>query len=186
MKDSRYLLTFSQRVDKSVITTPDLIRGKQPLLWQVADCRRLLRRFPPRNDRLKEIWRVRHLWFPLLMGVFLLFIGCAGMEGDHSPKAPGVTLDTGNLLDQEKSWRGMALCGPFGSPIKGKVEEIGRRAAEEAIQKKMPMIYLTTDGFQRLEVQILGEDPKDRCTLVQERIYQDGILARETIKKICE
>jgi hypothetical protein len=120
------------------------------------------------------------------MGGFLFFIGCAGMEGDLSPKVPGVTLDTGNLLDQEKRWRGMALGGAFSAPIKGKVGEIGRRAAEEAIRKKMPMVYLTTDGLQRLEVQVLEEDQKERCSLVQERIYQDGTLAREEIKKICE
>ncbi len=108
------------------------------------------------------------------------------MEGDHSPKAPGVILDTGNLLDQEKSWRGMALGGAFGAAIKGKVGEIGQRAAEEAIRNKTPMVYLTTDGFQRLEVQVLKEDEKDRCSLVQERVYQDGTLAREEIKRICE
>ena len=108
------------------------------------------------------------------------------MNGDLSPKAPGVTLDTGTLLDQEKSWRGMALCGAFGSPIKGKIGEIGRRAAEEAVRKKMPMVYLTTDGCQRLEAQVLEADQKERCALIQERIYQDGTLAREEIKKFCE
>ena len=50
----------------------------------------------------------------------------------------------------------------------------------------MPMVYLTTDGFQRLEVQVLEEDQKDRCTLIQERIYQDGTLVREEIKRFCE
>jgi hypothetical protein len=133
-----------------------------------------------------DFLRVRHFWLPLLMGVFLFFIGCAGMGGDLSTKVPGVTLDTGTLLDQDKSWRGMALGGAFSAPIKGKVGEIGRRAEEEAIRKKMPMVYLTTDGFQRLEVQVLEEDQKERCSLVQERIYQDGILTREEIKKICE
>ena len=95
-------------------------------------------------------------------------------------------MDTRTLLDPEKTWRGMVLCGAFGPPIKGKVSEIGSRAAEEAIRKKMPMVYLTTDGFQRLEVQVLEEDQKERCALIQERIYQDGTLAREEIKKFCE
>ena len=177
---------ISQKVDKPVIATPDLMQGKQSPLWPVADYWGLLRRFTPRNDRIGDFWRVRHLWLPLLTIGFLFFIGCAGMEGDRSSKVPGVTLDTGTLLDQEKTWRGMALCGAFGPPIKGKLSEIGRRAAEEAIRKKMPMVYLTTDGFQRLEVQVLEEDQKDRCSLIQERIYQDGTLAREEIKKFCE
>ncbi len=155
-----------------------------------TDSRHLLRcsqiRFIPRPDSLADVRRIRHFWLPLLMGISLFFSGCAGMEGDHSPKGPGVTLDTGNLLDQEKSWRGMALGGAFGAPIKGNVGDIGRRAAEEAIRNKTPMVYLTTDGFQRLEVQVLKEEEKDRCSLVQERVYQDGTLAREEIKKICE
>jgi len=128
----------------------------------------------------------RDFWLPLLTIGFLFFIGCAGMEGDRSPKVPGLIVNTGTLLDQEKSWRGMALGGAFSAPIKGNVGEIGRRAAEEAVRKKMPMVYLTTDGFQRLEVQVLEQDQKDRCTLIQERIYQDGTLAREEIKQLCE
>ena len=108
------------------------------------------------------------------------------MNGDLSPKVPGVTLDSGILLDQEKTWRGMALGGAFSAPIKGKIGEIGRRAAEEAVRKKTPMVYLTTDGFQRLEAQVLEADQKGGCTLIQERIYQDGTLAREEIKRFCE
>jgi hypothetical protein len=154
--------------------------------WKVADYWGLLRRFTPRTDNLADIWRVRHFWLPLFLGTSLFIIGCAGMEGDHSPKGPGVTLDSGNLVDQEKSWRGMALGGAFGSPIKGRIAEIGRRAAEEAVRNKMPMVYLTTDGFQRLEVQVLKEDQKERCALIQERIYQDGTLEREEIKQFCE
>jgi len=180
------LLMTSQKVAKPVIATPDLMQGKQSPLWPVADYWGLLRRFTPRNDRMGYFWRVRHLWLPLLMGVSLFLFGCAGMEGERSAKVPGVTLDTGTLLDQEKTWRGMVLCGAFGPPIKGKLSEISRRAAEEAIGKKMPMVYLTTDGFQRLEVQVLEEDQKDRCALIQERIYQDGVLAREEIKQFCE
>lgn len=130
--------------------------------------------------------RVRHFWLLPLMGAFLFVGGCAGMNGDLSPKAPGVILDSGTLLDQEKTWRGMALCGPFGSPIKGKIGEIGRRAAEEAVRKKTTMVYLTTDGLQRLEALVLETDQKSGCSLIQERIYQDGTLAREEIKKLCE
>jgi len=123
---------------------------------------------------------------PLLTILFLFLIGCAGLNGDLSPKVPGVTLDSGTLLDQEKTWRGMALCGPFGSPILVKIGEIGRRAAEEAVRKKTTMVYLTTDGVQRLEAQVLEADQKSGCSLIQERIYQDGTLAREEIKKFCE
>jgi hypothetical protein len=176
----------SQKVDKPVIAAPDLMQGKQSPFWPATDYWGLLRRFTPHNDRIGDIRRVRHLWLPLLTMGFLFFIGCAGLEGDLSRKVPGVTVNTGTLLEQEKSWRGMALGGAFGSPIKGKVDEIGRRAAEEAIRNKMPMVYLTTDGFQRLEVQVLEEDQKERCSLIQERIYQDGALVREEIKRFCE
>ncbi len=139
-----------------------------------------------RSAQRTSFLRVRHFWRLLLIGAFLFLGACAGMEGNLSPKTPGVTLDTGNLLDQEKNWRGMVLCGPFGSPIKGKVGEIGWRAAEEAVRNKMPMVYLTTDGFQRLEVQVLEKGEKERCSLIQERIYQDGVLVREEIKRFCE
>ena len=108
------------------------------------------------------------------------------MDGDLSPKAPGVTVDTGTLQDQEKSWRGMVLGGAFGPPIKARMSEISRQAAEEAIRKKLPVVYLSNDGFQRLEIQTLGEDQKDRCHLIQERAFQDGTLVREEIKRVCE
>jgi hypothetical protein len=183
---SRQPLLFSQEVDKPVIATPELVRGKQSPLWQVADYWGLLSLFPPHDDRPGDFGRVRHLWLPLLAIGFLFFVGCAGMNEDLSPKVPGVILDSGNLRDQEKSWRGMALGGPFGSPIKGKVGDIGRRAVEEAVRKKATMVYLTTDGILRLEAQVLEEDQKSRCALIQERVYQDGTLEREEIKRFCE
>jgi hypothetical protein len=124
--------------------------------------------------------------FLLPAGIVLLFMGCAGVEGDHSPKVPGVIVDTGTLVDQEKSWRGMVLGGAFSPAIKGKISEISRRAGEEAIRKKMPIVYLSTDGFQRLEVQSLEGEPKDRCPLIRERTYQDGTLVREEVKPVCE
>jgi hypothetical protein len=42
----------SQKVEKPVIATPDLIRGKQSPIWQ--EYWGLLRRFTPRNDELGE------------------------------------------------------------------------------------------------------------------------------------
>ena len=119
-------------------------------------------------------------------GIVLFFTGCAGLEGDHSPKVPGLSVDTGTLVDQEKSWRGMVLGGAFSPAIKGKISEISRRAAGEAIREKMPVVYLTTDGFQRLEVQVLSGEPQKGCPLIQERVYQDGTLVREEVKAVCE
>jgi hypothetical protein len=124
--------------------------------------------------------------FLLPAGIVLLFMGCAGLEGDHSPKVPGLSVDTGTLVDEEKSWRGMILGGAFSPAIKGKISEISRRAAGEAIRKKMPIVYLSTDGFQRLEVQVLNGEPQKGCPLIQERTYQDGTLVREEVKAVCE
>jgi hypothetical protein len=53
-------LMATQRVEKLVIATPDLIRGKQSPPWQLADYRGLLRRFAPRNDRLGDFLGIRH------------------------------------------------------------------------------------------------------------------------------
>jgi hypothetical protein len=176
----------SQKVKKYVPATPDLIRGEQSPPWKAADYWGLLRCFTPPHDRPGDLLRVRPFWLPLLLGGFLFFIGCAGLEGDHSPKAPGLIVNTGTLLDQEKTWRGMVLCGAFGPPITGRISEISQRAAEETMRKKMPVVYLTADGFQRLEVRGLKGDQGDRCHLIQERTYQDGILVREEIKRFCE
>ena len=176
----------AQEVDNPVVATPDLIPGKQSPLCPFADYWGLLRRFTPRNDGFWGFWRVRPLWLPLLMGVCLFFVGCAGMEGERSSKLPGVTLDTGTLQDQEKIWRGMVLGGAFSPPVKGRLSDISRQAAEDAVRKRRCIVYLTTDGYQRLEIQTLGEDEKAGCHLLRERAYQDGTLVREEVKRVCE
>jgi hypothetical protein len=53
----------SQKVEKTDIATPDLIRGTQSPPWPGADYWGLLRRFPPRNDSLGDFLRGYHLLF---------------------------------------------------------------------------------------------------------------------------
>lgn len=121
------------------------------------------------------------VWFLVL----LLACGCATLEEEPDLADPGVILDSGGYTDRETQWRGMVLGGPFQAPVTGKILEISRRAGQETINRQMPIVYLSLDGRQRLEAVWLGKGKDDPCHLVRERLFQDGQMVREEVKKIC-
>jgi hypothetical protein len=120
------------------------------------------------------------VWFLLLLAG-----GCATLDEGPDVADPGVILDTGAYTDRETQWRGMVLGGPFQAPVTGKMLEISRRAGQETISRQMPIVYLSLDGRQRLEAVWLGKGKDDPCHLVRERLFQDGQMVREEVKKVC-
>jgi hypothetical protein len=125
---------------------------------------------------------------PLLLGVGCLLLlagGCATLDVEPDKADPGVILDTGAYTDRETQWRGMVLGGPFQAPVTGRLLEISRRAGQETISRQMPVVYLSLDGRQRLEAVWLGKGKDDPCHLVRERLFQDGQMVREEVKKVC-
>ena len=123
-----------------------------------------------------------------LLGAAWLILGigsCATLDEGPTDKTPGVRVDTGTLADREATWRGMVLGGPFSAPVKGRVPDIRRRAVQEALEKKLPMVYLTTDGLLRLEILTWEEAEGSKCLLIRERIFQKGQLVREEVNRHC-
>lgn len=121
------------------------------------------------------------IWCLLLLGAG----GCATLGEDLGPAEPGIVLDTGAFTDRETQWRGMALGGPFQSPVSGNILEISRRAGPETIRRQIPVVYLSLDGRQRLEAVWLFKEKEGTCHRVRERLFQDGQLVREEVKKVC-
>jgi hypothetical protein len=64
----------SQKVEKPVIATPDLIRGKQAPPVQLVDYWGLLRRFTPRNDSLGGLFAKSSPAKEKPFGVFIVII----------------------------------------------------------------------------------------------------------------
>jgi hypothetical protein len=117
--------------------------------------------------------------------LLLLAGGCATLEEEPDISTPGILLETGAFSDRETQWRGMVLGGPFQAPVTGKILEISRRAGQETISRQMPIVYLSLDGRQRLEAVWLGKGKDGPCPLVRERLFQDGQMVREEVKKVC-
>jgi hypothetical protein len=125
--------------------------------------------------------------FRVLAGCLLLLgaVGCAALDEERAVPEPGVLLNTGTFIDRETQWRGMVLGGPFASPVSGNLQEVSHRAGQETIRNQMPVIYLSLDGRLRLEAVWLEKEKNGLCHLVRERLYQDGQLVREEVKKVC-
>ncbi len=123
--------------------------------------------------------------FFLLSGwvVSLMFFSACSTEKAYQV-GPVRTFED-SLVEKANTWRGGAIGAGLGSPLEGKVMEISTRAVREAAQEERPVVYLSLDGFQRVEVYPVGKGTKSACRLVREQIIQEGKVIRDEIKEVC-
>jgi hypothetical protein len=128
---------------------------------------------------------------PLTVFVSLLSIMAAGVlisscsTGKTYQKGP-LTNFPDSLVEKTNTWRGGAIGASLGSPLEGKkVNEISAQASREAAQEGKPVVYLSLDGFQRVETYPVGKGQSNKCRLVREQIFQEGKLIRDEVKEFC-
>ncbi len=90
------------------------------------------------------------------------------------------------LVEKTTSWRGGAIGASLGNPIEGNIAQISAQASREAAREERPTVYLSLDGFQRVETLPVGKSKSAQCRLVREKIFQEGKLIRDEIKEVCQ
>lgn len=116
--------------------------------------------------------------------IFLGFISACG-TGKTFQKGP-VQSFPDTLVEKTTSWRGGAIGASLGSPIEGNITQISAQASREAAKEGRPTVYLSLDGFQRVETLPVGKSKSAQCRLVREKIFQEGKLIRDEIKEVCQ
>ena len=97
----------------------------------------------------------------------------------------GAVVD-GLLVDRKNRWRGGVVGELLGVAFSGTVTEVSERAAREAAAEGKPVVYQTTDGFQRVEAMPVAHGAQTNCTKVRERVWQEGQSVNDEVKEICE
>ncbi len=132
----------------------------------------------------------------LLVAVALIFSlfstsflsSCASSQRTYEGAAAGAALGSvaGLLIDKKNRWRGAVVGGLLGGALGGTVTEISQRAAREAAVEGKPVVYQTTDGFQRVEATPVAHSAQTNCTKVRERVWQEGQLVKDEVREVCE
>ncbi len=94
----------------------------------------------------------------------------------------------GALIDEKKRWRGAVIGGALGALLGGTITEISARAAREAAMQNRPVVYESTDHFQKVEAVPVETYSRGqtKCHKVRVKKWQGGRLVQEEVKEVCE
>jgi hypothetical protein len=122
----------------------------------------------------------------LIFGAVLSFIGgCAGDLADRGGLASKGEPWPASLIDTPNTWRGGFLGGALGEPFSARISEVAGRAGGEAARSGKPVVYLSVDDFQRIEVFPLEGETKTNCRSLRQKIFQTGTMMRESVVEVC-
>jgi MFS family permease len=96
-----------------------------------------------------------------------------------------VGAGAGALIDKDNRWRGAVLGAALGGLLGGTLTEISSRAAREAAAEGQPVVYQSSDGWQRVVATPQGAPAGAGCRMVKEQVYQDGRLVQERTREVC-
>jgi hypothetical protein len=144
------------------------------LWWGAAPYRSGSRRYRTRPGK----------WFWLIISGFITFsfLSCSG---DTALKGKPVPLPGMKLEEKDRTWRGGAIGAALGNPIEGKITDILTRASREGAKDGIPLVYISLDGFQRIEIHPAKAGSKENCRLIRVQVYQEGALYRDTLEEVC-
>jgi hypothetical protein len=122
----------------------------------------------------------------LFLGAVLVFIGaCAGDLADREGLAPKGDTWPASLIDAPNSWRGGFLGGALSEPFSARIREVAGRAGNEAARSGNPVVYLSVDDLQRVEVFPLEGGARPNCRSLRQKIFQTGTLMQERVVEVC-
>ncbi|MDX9713935.1 MAG: glycine zipper 2TM domain-containing protein [Dissulfurispiraceae bacterium] len=121
---------------------------------------------------------------------FLTLASCA-MHQYEGGTAGGVFGGiAGALLDSKNPWRGGMIGAGLGALAGATISDISVRGSRQTAATGNPSVYRTDDGramyWAEPASDVYYPDEKTKCRKVQERVYENGQLVKDTLKEICE
>ena len=111
-----------------------------------------------------------------------LFWSCSSETSLKGKAVPDPGL---KLVEKDLTWRGGAIGAALGNPVEGKIRDILNRASREGAREGLPTVYISLDGFQRVEIHPRKGGSREHCRQVQVQIYQEGALFQDSLEEIC-
>jgi hypothetical protein len=121
------------------------------------------------------------LWGSTLL-VALAMLSCSSETSFRKKPVPvpGVKLEEKSL-----AWRGGPIGGALGGTVNGKVTEIIDRASRESAKEGNPVVYMSLDSYQRVEVHPVKDRAEGNCRLLHVEVYQRGTMVLGDEKEVC-
>ncbi|MCX8026944.1 MAG: glycine zipper 2TM domain-containing protein [Thermodesulfovibrionales bacterium] len=135
------------------------------------------------------IRRVKQFW--ALMVIFvLLAASCSTYHYEGAAAGGAVGGVAGALLDSKNHWRGGVIGAALGALAGATIADVSVRGSRDAAKSGRPVEYRTEDnrGYYRAEPvgQPYYPNEQTKCRKVNERVWEDGRLVKDTVKEVCE
>jgi len=125
-----------------------------------------------------------------LSAVFFIFTSCSTYHYEGAAVGGAVGGVTGAILDSKNHWRGGVIGAAIGAIAGATIADVSVRGARDASRQGRPVEYRTEDGRGYYRAEPVGQpyypNEQTKCRKVNERIWEDGRLVKDTIKEVCE
>ena len=130
------------------------------------------------------------LVFMLLSVTTVSLSGCTVHHYEGAGAGAVIGGIAGALLDRENPWRGGVIGAALGGVAGATLTDISARGSREAALSGRPVEYRTRDGRGMYRAEPIGgfhrPDAHTKCRKVHERVWEDGRLAKDVVREVCE
>lgn len=119
----------------------------------------------------------------LVLALMVLTFGCTQYHAQGAGAGTVIGGVAGALLDRGNPWRGGVIGGVLGAVAGATLTDISMRGSQEAATSGRIVEYRTEDGRGVYRAEPLEQT---KCKKIQERVWEDGKLIKDTIREVCE
>ncbi|MCE5311661.1 MAG: glycine zipper 2TM domain-containing protein [Nitrospiraceae bacterium] len=134
--------------------------------------------------------RMKMIMCLLLILVFVSVTACATHQYEGGTAGGIFGGIAGALLDHKNPWRGGVIGAGLGALAGATIADISVRGSRQAATTGQPAVYRTEDGRGMYWAEPAGDvyypNENTKCRKVQERVYENGQLVKDTVKEVCE
>lgn len=126
----------------------------------------------------------------LLVLLTMVLTSCSTYHYEGAATGAAVGGVAGALLDSKNHWRGGVIGAALGALAGATIADVSIRGSRDAARTDRPVEYRTEDnrGYYRAEPvgQPYYPNEQTKCRKVNERVWEDGRLVKDTVKEVCE
>jgi hypothetical protein len=122
----------------------------------------------------------------LILCLLAVTFGCTRYHAEGAGAGAVLGGIAGALIDHKNPWRGAVLGAAIGGATGATLTDVSMKASQEAAATGKPVAYMTEDGRGVYRADPVDYDAKTKCHKVQERVWEDGKLIKDTVREICE
>ncbi len=130
------------------------------------------------------------IFFIVLLMVVFLVSACSTYHYEGAAVGGAAGGVAGALLDSKNHWRGGVIGAAIGALAGATIADVSVRGSRDAARQDRPVEYRTDDGRGYYRAEPISQpyypNEQTKCRKVNERVWEDGRLVKDTVKEVCE